>query len=274
MAVFRNVKTSFWTDDKVVNDFSPEDKLFFLYLLTNPHTTQLGIYPFVPKIAAFELGYSVEAVKVLMDRFENKYNMIKYSLETGEIAVKNYLRHSVVRGGNPVMDCLVREESEVKDKSLVIFIVNSIINIPTLNNTVIDFIKYIMNKEYMNDKDKERYVPVTEKSYAPDIDNLADKLFNDVWKLYPKKRGKGSVSKMQKRRLLNVGYDNLAKCIERYKSDVNGKDMQYVKNGSTFFNSGYIDYLDENWEQSHNDSTPDVGEIMTYSQRAESGERQ
>lgn len=274
MAVFRNVKTSFWTDDKVVNDFSPEDKLFFLYLLTNPHTTQLGIYPFVPKIAAFELGYSVEAVKVLMDRFENKYNMIKYSLETGEIAVKNYLRHSVVRGGNPVMDCLVREESEVKDKSLVIFIVNSIINIPTLNNTVIEFIKYIMNKEYMNDKDKERYVPVTEKSYAPDIDNLADKLFNDVWKLYPKKRGKGSVSKMQKRRLLNVGYDNLAKCIERYKSDVNGKDMQYVKNGSTFFNSGYIDYLDENWEQSHNDSTPDVGEIMTYSQRAESGERQ
>lgn len=45
MSVKRVVDTQFWNDDKVVDCFSPEDKLFMLYLMTNPHTTQLGIYP-------------------------------------------------------------------------------------------------------------------------------------------------------------------------------------------------------------------------------------
>ena len=61
----RVVSTSFWEDETIVNDFSPEDKYFYLYLITNPHTSQLGIYKLVPKTAAFELGYSKEAVMVL-----------------------------------------------------------------------------------------------------------------------------------------------------------------------------------------------------------------
>lgn len=82
MGVKRVVDVDFWNDDKVMEMFSPEDKLFFLYLLTNPHTTQLGIYPINVKHISFEIGYSNEAVKVLLERFENKYKMIKYSQAT------------------------------------------------------------------------------------------------------------------------------------------------------------------------------------------------
>jgi hypothetical protein len=39
----RIVSTGFWTDDKVL-DMTPDEKLFMLYLITNPHSTQLGIY--------------------------------------------------------------------------------------------------------------------------------------------------------------------------------------------------------------------------------------
>ena len=52
MGVKRVIDVSFWTDDKVVEHFSPEDKYFMLYILTNPHTTQLGIYPLSTKMAA------------------------------------------------------------------------------------------------------------------------------------------------------------------------------------------------------------------------------
>ena len=39
----------------------------------------------------------------------------------------------------------------------------------------------------------------------------------------------------------------MARCIERYKSSKeHWKEWQH---GSTFFNSGYVDYLDENWAQ-------------------------
>ena len=152
----RIVSTSFWEDEKVVETFSPEDKYFYLYLLTNPHTTQLGVYRLVPKTAAFELGYSKEAVYVLIDRFEKKYGLIKFSRETSEVAIKNYLRHSIVKGGKPVMDCLLKEESSVEDKSLLVYIYNNINNKENINNTVKEYLEHI--KIYINDNDNERYV--------------------------------------------------------------------------------------------------------------------
>ena len=100
MGIKRVINTDFWLDGKVLDLFSPEDKLFFLYLMTNPHTTQLGIYAINKRVMAFELGYSIESVQVLLDRFETKYNLIKYSPTTGEIAIKNYLRHSIVVSSN------------------------------------------------------------------------------------------------------------------------------------------------------------------------------
>lgn len=158
----RVVSTSFWEDETIVNDFSPEDKYFYLYLITNPHTSQLGIYKLVPKIAAFELGYSKEAVKVLLERFETKYDMIRYNDETCEVAIKNYLRHSVVKGGKPVMDCLIKEESRVEDKSLLGYVYDNNIYKDNLNITVKDYLIHLgclLNKKNNdNDNDNERIV--------------------------------------------------------------------------------------------------------------------
>ena len=112
MGIKRIVDTTFWTDGKV-DEFSPEDKYFMLYLLTNPFSTQLGIYEISTKQAAFQMGYSVDALKVLLDRFENKYNMILFSKETNEIAIINFLRHSIMKGGAPVRDCLIKEMKKV-----------------------------------------------------------------------------------------------------------------------------------------------------------------
>lgn len=76
----------------------------------------------------------------------------------------------------------------------------------------------------------------------------ANALFEQLWSLYPLKKGKGSVSDTQKARLLDIGYEELERTISRYKKYVESVDYLHYKNGSTFFNSGYIDYLDENVE--------------------------
>ena len=44
MAIYRNVSMSFWTDSKVADDFTAEDRYFYLYLFTNPHTNLCGCY--------------------------------------------------------------------------------------------------------------------------------------------------------------------------------------------------------------------------------------
>ena len=149
MAIKRPVDTGFWTDGKVEN-FSPEDKYFMLWLLTNPFTTQLGIYEMRIKQAAFQLGYSEDAVKVLLDRFENKYGVIIYSEKTREVAIKNFLRHSIVKGGKPVEDCIKKEMSKVKNKSLISEVFDFISDKDDLNETV----KKIIN-EYDNDNDND-----------------------------------------------------------------------------------------------------------------------
>lgn len=136
MGIKRVVDVSFWDDDIVLESFSPEDKLFFLYLMTNPHSKQLGIYHINRKSMSFELGYSPEAVDVLLSRFEDDYKVIRYSRKTNELAIKNYLRHSIVKGGKPVEDLLVKEIAEVKDRSLLAWIHDSICNATNLNDTV------------------------------------------------------------------------------------------------------------------------------------------
>lgn len=140
MGIKRVVDTDFWNDEKVMDMFTPEDKLFFLYLLTNPHTTQLGIYAINPKYITIETGYTIESVKVLLDRFENQYEIIKYSKETKEIAVKNFLKHSIVKGGAPVRDCLIRELKAVKNKDLIKFVFAHIKQYEHINKTVRDII--------------------------------------------------------------------------------------------------------------------------------------
>lgn len=272
-AAKRIVSTSFWEDDKIVK-FSPEDKYFYLYLLTNPHTTQLGIYKFIPKIAAFEIGFSIESVMVLLDRFENDYDMIRYSEDTCEIAIKNFLVHSVLKGGKPVLDCLITEEKQVKDKTLLEYIYNNLNSKYIENLTVREYVEHLDNIFSNNENENERIVLLRNlaiscekkpKNAKPDDLNRkdcqaeADAMFDSLWKLYPRKLGKGSVKPATKRRLYGIGFDRMKKAIDKFKADMDGRDVQYIMYGSTFFNSGYVDYLDENYD--YDESSPRVDDI-------------
>lgn len=75
-------------------------------------------------------------------------------------------------------------------------------------------------------------------------------LFERLWKLYPVKKGKGQVSDAKKMKLLKIGFEEMARAIERYRQYVESIDYLSYQNGSTFFNSGYMDYLDANYEKS------------------------
>lgn len=75
----------------------------------------------------------------------------------------------------------------------------------------------------------------------------ADTLFEKLWMRYPNKRGKGQISDANKRHLLDIGFERMARAIDRYKADLARDSWRKPQNGSTFFHSGYIDYLDENY---------------------------
>lgn len=94
MAIFRCVSPNFWSDPKVDDDFTPEDKYFYLYLLTNPHTTLSGCYELGNRQASRELGYNEETVDRLIYRMETVHNVIRYDKATKEILLLNWHKYN------------------------------------------------------------------------------------------------------------------------------------------------------------------------------------
>ena len=85
-----------------------------------------------------------------------------------------------------------------------------------------------------------------------------EEFFERAWQYYPNKRGKGQVSEKSKERLMSHGWDNVKRAIDRYLEDLKKDEWRQAQNGSTFFTSGYIDYLDENY-------TPPMNPKLDYS---------
>lgn len=243
----RIVDVDFWTDEKVVELFSPEDKLFFIYLLTNPHTTQLGIYQISRKVMAFELGYSIESVSVLIDRFENKYGMIKYM--DGEVAIKNSLRHSIIKGGKPVEDLLKKEIQQVKHRSLLKWVFESVKDSKDLNETVQKILPLLNENDNDNDNDVSYH-----DSYNDSYHDSSQGSVKEVIAYLNEKAGKNyrdsskhSASLIKARLSEGFSVEDFKRVIDNKVADWKPrKDMEIYLRPETLFGTKFEGYLNEN----------------------------
>ena len=100
----------------------------------------------------------------------------------------------------------------------------------------------------------ERKMEQTEEKAKETCEKSKKKAINEcferLWKKYPNKKGKGQVSDTKKKVLYQIGEEHIQRALKRYLDGLE-KDASWRKpqNGSTFFNSGYVDYLDENYEK-------------------------
>ena len=93
-------------------------------------------------------------------------------------------------------------------------------------------------------------------------------LFEKLWKLYPCKKGKGQVSDAAKMRLLKIGYEEMERAVNRYVRYVDSLDYLHYQNGSTFFNSGYVDYLDANYDPEESESRKGKNQFTQFQQNS------
>lgn len=168
MPIKRLIDTRFWSDSQVLDSYSPEDKLFALYLRTNPHSSQLGVYALPKRTMSFEIGYTPEAIAVLLDRFQTKYHDIVYSDATQEVAILGYLKSSIIKGGKPVLDLLKRELEEVVDGGLLLHLHEAMADFLGLSTREVDgqILKLIeaelqrrgLRTQNQNDKDNDNEI--------------------------------------------------------------------------------------------------------------------
>lgn len=145
--------------------------------------------------------------------------------------------HSKVHAGTPIPSSIL-EDIDYYDCNVTLPGNSNV----TSCNTEIDIDKDI---EIEKEIEKEQEKKLKKESVTADIEEF----FERVWKLYPKKTNKTQIRKATKERLYKIGYEKIARCIERYKQELeyNHTEYQFIKAGSTFFNGGYEDYLADDW---------------------------
>lgn len=131
MAIYRSIQMTFWTDSKIVDNFTPEDRYFYLYLLTNPHTNLSGCYEISHKQMSDETGYTKEVIERLLDRMEKVHDVIRFSKATKEILILNWSKFNWT-SSKDFQKPLIREINNIKDADFKGFLQQKIDGVQTV----------------------------------------------------------------------------------------------------------------------------------------------
>jgi len=138
MSLKRVVDTRFWNQVDVMERYSSQDKLFALYLMTCPRSTQLGIYSLPKRVIAFDMSLDDAQVGQLLARFQDDYQVIAYSDQTQEVAILDFLTYSLVKGGQPLERLLRNQAEDVRDSQLLVKVFQHLASYYEHSNRLID----------------------------------------------------------------------------------------------------------------------------------------
>ena len=93
MAAQRYISTSFW-DDAWIQQLEPDEKLIYMYLLTNALTNIAGVYEITSRRISFDTRYPLDRVSKALKRFEEDKKA--YHFEDSWIILVNWPKHQKV----------------------------------------------------------------------------------------------------------------------------------------------------------------------------------
>ena len=113
---------------------------------------------------------------------------------------------------------------------------------------------YIEQNEFAHDSVEEQTFNdnvISLEANKKEKDQLIKEQCDLLWSKYPKKKGKSKAYKKIPKLLKEYSLEELVRCVDRYLKEIQIQriEKQFIKQGDTFFNSGYVDYLDENYEE-------------------------
>lgn len=252
MALYRTIQMSFWTDIKVSETFTPEDKYFYLYLFTNPHTNLAGCYEISIRQIVNETGYSKDTVERLFERFSKVHKVAYYSQTTNEVLIVNWHKYNWTSSEKlrKPLDTQIRNiKNESFRKYLTeIFNCEDTVSIPY--RYPID--TYCIDTSVLFCSDNTNTNNNINNNKSKNIYSLR---FEEAYKAYPRKGEKKKAYSCYQTRL-KEGYteDELISAAKKYaeQCEKEHREERYIKLASTFFgvNTPFVDYLPTKEEKS------------------------
>lgn len=228
MAKYRQVHVEFWQDGFVL-DLTPEEKYFYLYLMTNSKTSQCGVYELPKRIIETETGYNRESVDKLLKRFID-YGKILYDEQTKEIMLVNWLKYNRIASPK-VISCVNKEISQIKSEMFL----NAIVSTSKEYSYPIDTVSI----DYGEEEEKE------ENNKKKNKDIYSNE-FEQFWIIYPRKVDKKKAAKSFKTAIKNHPLEIILNGTQKYAQQVLKTEKQYIKHPTTFLNNdSFIDGYEE-----------------------------
>ena len=118
MSKLRSVNTAFWSDP-YIEELDVNQKLLFLYLITNEKTNMLGIYEATIKKISFETSIQKQIIEKAFDKFERD-GKVKYV--NSFVVLINYMKHQNYNTNmkKSAIDTYNNLPQEMKDSKLII----------------------------------------------------------------------------------------------------------------------------------------------------------
>ena len=117
--MYRQVSTAIWTDD-IILSMSPEQKLLFLYLHTNPYASACGIYKMQLRTMGFQLGLTAAPIESALRGLAAAFpDFVAADWETGEVALLQYPKQILISASKRVMGHVEKEIEKVQSIMLL-----------------------------------------------------------------------------------------------------------------------------------------------------------
>lgn len=220
---YRIIHETFWRDPDI-EDLTPEERYFYLYLLTNPSANQIGLFEFSKKRAAFETGYTQELVEVLLEAFVNN-GKIRMSEETSELLIIKFWHHN--RSSSPkVLKHVQKLISKVKDKALIQYIYG------------IEAIPQETETETKTIKETKTEAPKKKRNTSQASKRQADEMVN-YWNYINESEVRYTRKKQTQlnERLKSFSFDEIKTAIKNRSQDkwINTDGIRHKKDWDSFF---------------------------------------
>lgn len=251
MSVYRQVHVSFWQDAFVL-DLTPEEKYFYVYLMTNSKTSQIGIYELPKRVIEMETGYNRETVEKLLKRFMD-YQKIEYNESTREIFLLNWPKHN----WNNSPKIVTRIEKDLRNVKHLPFVTAYLAIVDSIKSDDVSIqYRYPMDTKRTNkekEKEKEKDKEKKNMSDSSNQDELPPIPYSEIVDYLNKKcitRYRDSTSKT--RTLIKARFAEKF-TIDDFKQVIDNKSAEWLKDEKmskflrpeTLFGTKFESYLNE-----------------------------
>ena len=244
MALYRTVSTAFWTDSKVIDDFTPEDRYFYLYLFTNPHTNLCGCYEISLTQVSNETGYSKASVENLIERFQSVHKVIAYDKNVKEVLLLNWHKYNWTKS-DKFKKAVEKEISSIKNQDFREFLESKLYGIDTVSeksDRVSSSERYPMDTTNTNSNTISNTDSVTEEKYPVEqvIEYLNEKAGTAFKPTTPDTR-----KHIRARFAEKYTLEDFKKVIDNKVAEWKGTDMEKYLRPATLFGTKFEGYLNQ-----------------------------